>query len=270
LQQILEHPAKTLSELIMVHESLATPLAPPVPPRRRPVILRYGAAAAANLVLVGCAAAILGPSGAISSPLAAMAVFAIAAIWAGTALAETYPHSTLGLANLVTLARLALAASLVATLAHPEGLAGSDTQAWAVMGIAMLTLCLDGLDGRLARLQHLTSDFGARFDMEVDGFFAALLAVMLFLSGKIGIWALPLGFMRYGFLAAAALLPWLRAPLPDRFRRKAVCVLQIGTLVLLLAPPIGPGVAWAPAALATAALVWSFAIDIAWLWRNRA
>lgn len=251
----------------MTHQSVASSF--PVVPRRS-VMPRYAAAAAANLVLAGCAAAILGPAGAIASPLAAMAVFAIAAIWAGAAMAGTYPHSVLGLANLVTLGRLALAASLVATLTHPDGLARSDTQAWAVMGIAMLALCLDGVDGRLARRQRLTSEFGARFDMEVDAFFAALLAVMLVLSGKVGAWALPLGFMRYGFVIAAAMLPWMRAPLPDRFRRKVVCVFQIGTLVVLLAPVIGPEIAWAPAALVTIALIWSFAIDIVWLWRNRA
>ena len=233
-------------------------------------MLRYAALAAANLVLVGCVAALLGPAGAISPPLVAMTVFAVAAIWAGAAMAGTSPHSALGLANVVTLGRLALAASLVATLAHPDGLTGSDTRAWAVMGIAALALCLDGVDGRLARRQRLASDFGARFDMEVDAVFAALLAIILVLSGKVGLWALPLGFIRYGFVAAAAVLPWLRAPLPDRFRRKAVCVLQIGTLVVLLAPVIGPGIAWAPAALATGALVWSFGVDVVWLWRNRA
>jgi len=255
--------------MAMAHQSVAPsfPMTPSAP--RRSVMTRYAAAAAANLALAGCVAATLGPAGTIASPLVAMAVFAIAAVWAGAAMARTYPHSVLGLANLVTLSRLALAASLVATLTHPEGLTRSDAQAWAVLGIAILALCLDGVDGRLARRQRLTSAFGARFDMEVDAFFAALLAVILVLSGKVGLWALPLGFMRYGFVIAAAMLPWMRAPLPDRFGRKAVCVLQIGTLVALLAPVIGPQIAWAPAALASAALIRSFAIDIAWLWRNR-
>ncbi len=151
-----------------------------------------------------------------------------------------------------------------------DGLAGSDALAWAVAGIATVALCLDGIDGRLARRQRLASEFGARFDMEVDAFFAALLTILLVVSGKVGLWALPLGFMRYGFVLAAAALPWMRAPLPDRFGRKAVCVLQIGTLVALLAPVIGPGTAWIPAALATLALGWSFAIDIFRLWRDRA
>lgn len=254
----------------MAHQSIAFTY-PEVPSfARRSVMLRFAAAAAANLALVGCVAIVLGPAGAIFPAPVAMGVFAAGAIWAGAAMVGTYTHPALGLANLVTLGRLALAASLVATLAHPDGLARSNAQAWAVTGIAALALCLDGVDGRLARRQRLASDFGARFDMEVDAFFAALLTVMLVLSGKVGLWALPLGFMRYGFVVAAAVLPWLREPLPDRFGRKVVCVLQIGTLVALLAPVIEPEIAWVPAALVTVALVRSFAIDIAWLRRNRA
>jgi hypothetical protein len=66
------------------------------------------------------------------------------------------------------------------------------------------------------------------------------------------------------------MLPWLRAPLPDRQSRKAICVVQIGVLIVLLAPPVVPPVSVVLGLGALAALTWSFAVDVRWLWRNRA
>lgn len=75
-------------------------------------------------------------------------------------MARSYPHRALGLCNLVTLLRLALMSALVAPL-----VSGSGAQ-WGVLMVAAVALALDGVDGWLARRQHLVSQFGARFDME--------------------------------------------------------------------------------------------------------
>jgi len=64
-------------------------------------------------------------------------------------------------------------------------------------------------------------------------------------------------------------LPWLRHPLPDRLSRKAVCVLQLGTLIALQAPALPGAVALNLAVASAAALAWSFGRDVAWLWRTR-
>jgi hypothetical protein len=75
--------------------------------------------------------------------------------------------------------------------------------------------------------------------------------------------------MRYAFVAAGWALPWLNGALPQRMRRKVVCVVQIAVLAALLAPVLQPPVSTGLALAATALLAWSFAVDILWLARRR-
>lgn len=180
-----------------------------------------------------------------------------------------YPHDRLGIANIVTLVRTGMIAALVGLLATPVLLAAHSTLAWIVLAIAVFSLCLDGVDGFFARRQKLTSSFGARFDMEVDSVFALLLALLSWQAGKAGAWVLLLGSMRYLFLAAAVAWPWLMATLPERFSRKAICVIQIAVLISLLAPIISGPVSWTLAAIATVLLIYSFGRDVIWLARHR-
>lgn len=199
----------------------------------------------------------------------ALLAFSLLAGVAGVALRRYYPHDRLGIANFVTLSRGAIVAGLCAVLAVPGLLTGSDQLAWSVLAIAIFCLTLDGVDGYFARKQGLTSDFGARFDMELDSVFALLLALLCWQSGKAGAWVLILGSMRYLFLGAALAWPWLLAPLPERFTRKAICVVQIAVLIALLAPIISGPLSWSLAAIGTALLVYSFGRDVVWLARHR-
>jgi hypothetical protein len=80
---------------------------------------------------------------------------------------------------------------------------------------------------------------------------------------------LAIALPRYAFVAAGVVVPALRRDLPPSLRRKAVCVLQMAVLAALLAPPVTPRLAVALAVSALAALVWSFARDVAWLLRRR-
>jgi hypothetical protein len=57
--------------------------------------------------------------------------------------------------------------------------------------------------------------------------------------------------------------------LPPSRRRAAICGVQVAVLGLLLAPPVIPPLSILLAACAFAALVGSFAVDIAWLLRGR-
>lgn len=178
-----------------------------------------------------------------------------------------FDHPTLGLCNLVTLLRLALAASLLAPLVQ-DGAAPI-----TMFGIAVVALLLDGVDGWLARREGRVSDFGARFDMEVDSGLALILALNIWVAGHVaepaGALVLLIGLPRYAFAGASLLLPWLDGPLPPRFSRKLVCVVQIAALVLLqldlVPPPLGVGLVAAVAS----ALAWSFARDVLWLWQTR-
>jgi phosphatidylglycerophosphate synthase len=189
--------------------------------------------------------------------------FAALAVVAGQGLWRHYPHDRLGGCNVVTLFRAALIAGVAAVLTQPA-------QGWALAVVAAVALALDGVDGKLARASGLVSDFGARFDMEVDSIFALVMALIVWLSGTVGVWVLVLGVMRYLWVAAGWILPWLNGPLPEQvMRRKTVCVIQIAALAALLTPVLTGHLAAAVAAVASAALLWSFGSDVIWLWRRR-
>ncbi|TDL81656.1 CDP-alcohol phosphatidyltransferase family protein [Palleronia sediminis] len=182
---------------------------------------------------------------------------------ASRAMIRSYPHERLGGANLITTSRLALTAAISAAILAPAGRPGWVD--WAVVGLAAFALCLDGLDGWLARRQGLSSGFGARYDLEVDSALAAVLAAILWAHREAGVELIVLGAARYVFVAARQVWPWLGAPLFDSMRRKTVCVIQIAALVALTVPVFPDGLV-RPVAIAAAALVlWSFAIDIRWL-----
>lgn len=238
----------------------AAPALPRTGPTPAAVLARAGAVLAAAVAL--CAPLLLPGAGAAG--LAAPASVAMATLLAARGMARGYPHASAGACNLVTLARAALPALLAVAVLSPAVTAAT----WTFAALAALALAADGADGWLARRSGLSSAFGARFDMEVDAALAALLCLAAIDAGKAGLWLLPLGFMRYAFVAAMPLMPWLAAPLPPRTGRKTACVIQIAVLALLLAPPVAGAPATALAAAATLLLTLSFAADILWLWRR--
>jgi phosphatidylglycerophosphate synthase len=208
---------------------------------------------------------------ALAAGLAGAAGMALALGGYGTAVAlafwlmrQGFAHPTLGLCNLVTLTRLILAASLLAPLT-------SDSAAnWAVFAIAAVAFAMDGADGWLARRHGRVSDFGARFDMEVDAALALILALNAWAGGTATALVLLLGLPRYIFIVAGAVWPWLNAPLPDSFMRKLVCVVQIATLIALQVPVLPLWFGTSAVVLVATSLLWSFGRDCVWLWRHRA
>jgi len=176
---------------------------------------------------------------------------------------QHHPHATFGAANYVTFGRALLTIVLlwIATLPPASRLA------WAAGWVAGVIAALDGVDGWLARRSGTSSAFGARFDMETDAAFLLVLSVLAIRYEKAGTWVLMIGLMRYLFVAAGWLFPWLAGPLTPTRRGKAVAVVQMVTLALVL---ILPRRISAPAAAASLALlIWSFAIDVRRLWRRR-
>jgi phosphatidylglycerophosphate synthase len=234
------------------------PAATSLPPLRD-----YALCALGGLVLLAALGPLLLPELPASAWALSALVYVGGAAVVGDFMRRTYPHRSLGLCNVVTLARLVIVTALAAALfAGGEG-------AWAFVALAAVALALDGVDGWLARRHGLASSFGARFDMETDAAFALVLSLHALAIGAAGPVVLVLGVMRYAFVAAAAVLPWLNAPLPERFSRKAVCVVQIAALILIQVPGVPPAVASALVAFAAALLVWSFAVDVAHLRRGR-
>ncbi|WP_326957479.1 CDP-alcohol phosphatidyltransferase family protein [Amycolatopsis sp. NBC_01286] len=170
-------------------------------------------------------------------------------------------RGSFGPADWITFARATLvgcAAELIADAHQPI--------AWLVALIAV-ALALDGVDGQVARRTGTSSEFGARFDMEVDAFLILLLCVQV--SEKLGLWVLAIGLMRYAFVAASWAMPWLTAPLYPSMARKTVAAVQ-GVVLVVAVSEILP-VAWTFAAVVVAltSLVWSFGRDIVWLARTR-
>jgi phosphatidylglycerophosphate synthase len=249
-----------------VNPDILPPNAGPMPiggPRHwtRRAGLRLALALAAFApVVVAVALALVG-----ASPLALALSLGGYLVGAGLSLGlmrRGFPHDSLGMCNLVTLTRLALACALLAPLA-------GGAAPWAVFAVAALALALDGVDGWLARREGRVSAFGARFDMEVDSALALILALNAWAAGTTGAVVLLIGLPRYVFAAAAWAFPWLDRPVPERFSRKAVCVLQLGTLIALQLPPVAAGLADPVVAVVALALFWSFGRDVLWLWRTR-
>ncbi len=199
-------------------------------------------------------------------PLLAVAVFAVIMGSALGAMRDHHPYPLFGPANQVTMLRAMLVALAASLLTEP---AAADV-AWALVLAAAGIAVLDGVDGWLARRTQLNSPFGARFDMETDAFSMLVLSVLVWHHGKAGLWVIVIGLMRYAFVAAGWTLRWLAAPLRPTRRGKAVAIAQVVGLGIALLPIVPVPVSDLACAAALALLVWSFAIDIGYLWRHRA
>ena len=201
----------------------------------------------------------------ISASLAKAAVFfaAIMLLAIGYVRAH-HPFARFGPANQITTVRamlVALVASLVGEPRLPGVAAGAATA-------SLVVVLLDGVDGWLARRTRMSSAFGARFDMEIDALLILVLAILAWQYGKAGPWVLVSGLLRYLFVAAGWLAPWLRGPLPPSRRRQTICVVQIAALSLAIVPAIVPPASSLLAAAGLLALSYSFLVDTLWLWRH--
>lgn len=177
----------------------------------------------------------------------------------GFAFLRSSGATAFGPANTLTLLRFGLVLLLFEQAGCDElDPAGS----WPLFAIAFVALLLDAVDGWTARRFACASRFGARFDVEADTAFLFTLALMLALSGRAGPWVLAAGLLRPLFLLAGRLHPPLAAPLAPSRRRAFVCGAAATLLTLALLPPLVAGVPTALSAVAVAALLWSFAVDL--------
>jgi phosphatidylglycerophosphate synthase len=194
--------------------------------------------------------------------LARTGVVAAAIAAAVTAGRRHHPFPRFGAANIVTSVRALLVAAVAGLIGEPH----TDGVARAAVAIALVATVLDGVDGWLARRTATASSYGARYDLEVDTLLILVLAILTWRYGKAGVWVMLSGLLRYVFVAAGWVFDWMRAPLAPTFRGKAVCIIQIGGLLIALAPFVPPPLSTAVAAAALMALVWSFAVDTGRLW----
>ncbi|GAB4053390.1 CDP-alcohol phosphatidyltransferase family protein [Catellatospora paridis] len=170
-----------------------------------------------------------------------------------------------GPADLVTLTRAALVGCVTALTA--ASFAG-DVPVPVLVGITVVALVLDAVDGKVARRTATASAFGARFDMEVDAFLILVLSCYVFPAA--GSWVLAIGAMRYVYVVATWLLPWLRGQLFPRYWRKVVAAIQGIVLATAAADALPRPVVVVALGGALALLTESFGRDVVYLWRHRA
>jgi phosphatidylglycerophosphate synthase len=200
----------------------------------------------------------LGPAGWLTGLAFAVATWAVLS----RALHRTRPRS-FGPANRVTLGRATLVGGVTALVADSFE---SSPPVTVFVGLTAVALILDGVDGKVARATGTSTPLGARFDMEVDAFLILVLSV--YVSMEFGPWVLLIGAMRYAFVAAARVYPWLNASLPPSMARKTVAAMQ-GICLLLAASDYLPHLAsLGVVVVALASLTWSFGRDVLWLRRT--
>src|SRR5262245_34264361 len=226
--------------------------------------LGTGAVVLVGLVVFASAAQSLLQPGALV-PFAAGVLFAVLMLFAIGFLGGHHPFASFGPANQVSTARAALATLVCALAFEPP----SVRVAALVSGVALGATLLDGLDGRLARQSGMSSAFGARFDLEIDALLIMALAVVAWRHDKAGVWVLLSGLMRYVFVAASWVWPWLDRPLRTSVRRQAVCVIQVAGLIVTVLPVVVRPASAIIAAAALMVLSYSFLVDVIWLARNQ-
>jgi phosphatidylglycerophosphate synthase len=170
-------------------------------------------------------------------------------------------------ADLVTLARAVLASGVAALVADSNASGSTGAPSVALVGLTVVALLLDAVDGRVARRTGTVSAFGARFDGETDAFLILVLSV--YAVPRYGAWVLAIGLVRYVFWLAGRVLPWLRAPLPARDWRKVVAAFAGVALTVAAAGILPRAVTLGALVVAALFLAESFGRDVLWLWRRR-
>jgi len=231
----------------------------PASPLRTSVLATASAGLALALGMALTAAAPLQLSALFA--VKAGAAFALTMFVATGYLSAHHPFPRFGAANAITTVRMALVALLVASLGEPDGHA----LAWSLAAVTLVATALDGVDGWAARRSRTSSAFGARFDMETDALLITALALLAWRWDKAGVWVLACGLMRYVFVAAGWVWPWLERPLPPSTRRKAICVVQIVGLAIIVLPVVRPPLSAWLAAATLVVLSYSFLVDVIWL-----
>ena len=234
----------------------------PDAPLRASAVATHLVALVAVAALAAAARAAL-PLSALYAAKASAAFAALMLVSLGF-LQQHHPFTRFGPANQVTTMRAAAAALIVGLV----GEAPLPALAAGAVVASLVATTLDGVDGWLARRHAIASEFGARFDMEVDALLILTLSVLAWTFGKAGAWVIASGAMRYAFAAAGARWSWLQAPLPESRRRQMVCVVQVAALTIVLVPTVPPSVCAPIAAAALLMLTWSFLIDTLWLFRR--
>lgn len=157
-----------------------------------------------------------------------------------------------GLANSVTTLRLLL---IFLLLFGHLALSG----AW-LAALAMAILLLDVVDGWLARRLGLQSDFGARYDVEVDTLLVLGLSMLLWGRGVAGAWVLAPALWRYLYVLSPLVFPTKNSEAPRSRLGRAGYIFMILMFLtaLIVAPHWGERLAAAGTILMSVSFIRSF------------
>ena len=176
-----------------------------------------------------------------------------------------HPYPTFGLANFVTFIRAAIVVVLMTFVGGYE----IDIHGWWLFTLSLISLVLDGVDGRVARYLKRVSPLGAKFDAEIDALFVMVLSVLHFQTTQVGIWVLWAGLLRYIWGVAVLIWPFLQNPAPGLMRRKVICVVTVLTMSCALCPVLSAPVVSFLCAVGVIAVSASFGLDAVWLTTHR-
>lgn len=198
-------------------------------------------------------------------PTATIVLAVVVAVMASRINERNHPFAEFGPANGVTLGR----ATFVALVAAMIGERTEPIVAAAAAAAATAATAMDAVDGWLARRTGMSSAFGARFDMEVDALLIQVLSILVWTHDKAGAWVVLSGLLRYVFVAAGRVWPWMERPLEPSRRRQTVCAVQVVALIAALEPFVRRPSSTAIAVMALALLGGSFLVDTRWLVLHR-
>ncbi len=190
-----------------------------------PLRISFAATNAVALVALLCTASALRAVLPLSGlyPWKAGAVFVSMLLLATGFVGAHHPFARFGPANQTTTLRAVLVA-LVASFARRAP--GSRESRPRRPASRWRSLCSMVLDGWLARRSRMASDFGARFDMEVDALLVMVLSILAWQFGKAGPWVLRVGTLaiwlsRRRVAAAVARAPVDAEPSPSGDLRRS-------------------------------------------------
>ncbi len=132
--------------------------------------------------------------------------------------------------------------------------------------VGLGVLCLDGLDGYLARKFNQTSDFGGRLDGETDAYFVLQFACLLFYLDVYEWWILWPGLLRYFYVFTSQLIWKSLLQEPASYFRKTIAVVIMSALLLPFV--LGATYSLPVIIVAVIAVTISFAVSFAFQIRN--
>lgn len=140
----------------------------------------------------------------------------------------------------VSAARLLLLSLLAGFLVIPRP---QEELAWLPFALALAFNLSDLVDGYLARRSNVTTELGAKLDLDLDGRGMLVNSLLVIHYGQVGLWFALVGLARYIYVAAI----WLRRrlgmavkpPAANPLRRPFAGV-QMGIVTSLLAPIFSP------------------------------